>query len=138
MSKLTRVRDWRSRLTAAIEERRRQPYSDEYNCGIFIGDCIQAMTGVDVIKPFRGQFKTLVEAIVLLRRAGYADGCAFLADYFEEIPPAYARAGDLMAFPSEESGWAGGVVNGETVIVLGRDGVGNVHRTANARAFRIP
>lgn len=138
MGKLKRVRDWRSRLNDVVEKRRREPFSDENNCGVFIGDCIYAMTGVDVIKPFRGQYKTLAEAIILLREAGYADGCAFLAEHFDEIPPALARSGDLMAFPSEESGWAGGVVNGEKVTVLSRAGIGNADRTADARAFQIP
>lgn len=138
MSNPARVRDWRSRLNAMIEDRRRIPFSEENNCAVFLADCVQAMTGVDHAKPFRGQYKTLAQALVLLRRAGYADLCAFLSAHFDEIPPAMARAGDLMAFPSDETGWAGGVVNGETVTVLGREGIGSVHRVANARAFRIP
>jgi hypothetical protein len=138
VSNLKRVRDWRVRLSDAIEARRRIPFSEENNCGVFLFDCIAAMTGVDIFKPYRGQYKTIVEGIALLRRAGYADLCAFLAEHLEEIHPSQARSGDLMAFPSERTGWSGGVVNGERVTVLALEGLATVSRDIAARAFRVP
>lgn len=138
MTALRRVRDWRARLSDLIEDRRRIPYSEENNCGLFLADCIQAMTGVDLAAEFRGKFRSVAEAIILLRKAGYPDLCVFAAAHLDEIPPAMARAGDIMAFPSEQSGWAGGVVNGERVTVMGEAGLGTVSRIDAARAFRIP
>ena len=102
------MRDWRARLSAVIEVRRRVPFSDENNCGMFLADCVEAMTGVDLAAPYRGKFSTLAEAIEMLRADGYADLCAYLAAHFEEIHPAFARAGDLVAFVGDVTGWAGG------------------------------
>lgn len=135
---LKRVRDWRSRLSDVIEERRRVPFSEENNCALFLADCVAAMTGVDLAADYRGKFKSLAEAIILLRKSGYHDLCAFLEKHLDEIPPAMARAGDVMAFPTEQTGWAGGIVNGERVTVMGEAGLGTVSRDLAARAFRIP
>ena len=121
-----------------IEERRRVPFTEENNCALFMADCVAAMTGVDLAADYRGKFKSLAEAIILLRKAGYADLCEFLTQHLDEIPPALARAGDVMAFPTEQTGWAGGIVNGERVTVMSEAGLGTVSRDLAARAFRIP
>ena len=138
MTDLRRVRDWRRRLSDVIEERRRVPFTEENNCALFMADCVAAMTGVDLAADYRGKFKSLAEAIILLRKAGYADLCEFLTQHLDEIPPALARAGDVMAFPTEQTGWAGGIVNGERVTVMSEAGLGTVSRDLAARAFRIP
>lgn len=138
MTDLKRVSDWRTRLSSVVEERRRIPFSEENNCGLFLADCIAAMTGVDLAADYRGKFKSLAEGIILLRKAGYPDLCAFLAKHLDEIPPALARAGDVMAFPTQQTGWAGGIVNGERVTVMSEAGLATVSRDLAARAFRIP
>ena len=138
MTDLRRARDWRKRLSDVIEERRRVPFTEENNCALFMADCVAAMTGVDLAADYRGKFKSLAEAIILLRKAGYADLCEFLTQHLDEIPPALARAGDVMAFPTEQTGWAGGIVNGERVTVMSEAGLGTVSRDLAARAFRIP
>ena len=138
MTDLRRVRDWRRRLSDVIEERRRVPFTEENNCALFMADCVAAITGVDLAADYRGKFKSLAEAIILLRKAGYADLCEFLTQHLDEIPPALARAGDVMAFPTEQTGWAGGIVNGERVTVMSEAGLGTVSRDLAARAFRIP
>ncbi len=135
---LARVRDWRARLSDTIEARRRIPFSEENNCGLFLADCVAAMTGVDLAADYRGKFKSLAEGIILLRKAGYPDLCSFLTHHLEEIPPALARAGDVMAFPTEQTGWAGGIVNGERVTVMNEAGLGTVSREMATRAFRVP
>lgn len=138
MTEIKKVRDWRLRLSNVIEDQRRTPFTEENNCGLFLADCIAAMTGEDLAVNLRGKFKNRAEALVLLRRAGYPDLCAFLAGHLEEIHPSQARLGDVMAFPTDETGWAGGVVNGERVTVLGLAGLGTVSRDDAMRAFRIP
>jgi len=138
MTEIKRVRDWRSRLSAVIEARRRQPFTEENNCALFLADCVEAMTGVDLAADYRGKFRSLAEAIILLRKSGYPDLCAFLEKHLDEIPPAMARAGDVMAFPTEQTGWAGGIVCGERVTVLALSGLGTVSRDDAMRAFRIP
>lgn len=137
MTQLMRVRDWRGKLAAAIEARRRVPFSDEANCALFMADAVRAMTGVDLAASFRGQFKTIAEGEALLQQAGYADLAAYLAAHLIEIAPPFARAGDLMLIWLDGLGWAGGVVNGETVTVVGLKGLASVSRLDGKRAFKV-
>jgi hypothetical protein len=134
-----RHKDWRARLSASIETKRRMPFAFGQNdCALFVADSIEAVIGVDLAAPYRGRYASAEEALQLMRAAGYADLCALVAGHLDEIPPAFARAGDVMAFPSDETGWAIGVVNGERVTVLRPDGLGTLPRDKAARAFRCP
>lgn len=135
---MKRYPDWRSRLHDLIEERRRLPFSEKNNCGVFVFDCIQAMTGVDIFAKFRGKFESIAEGFVLLRRAGYEDLPAFFNAHFPEVHPSTARAGDVMLFHLGDLGWACGIANGERVTVMAREGLGTVARSQALKAFRIP
>jgi hypothetical protein len=142
--------DWRARLSAAIEEARRRPMEvhagdpsrtslvdgSHYHCGMFVADCILAMTGGDLAAGYRGM--TLREAYVTLQADGYADLPAFAAAHLEEIHPSRAVAGDVAMFPTEGTGWGAGIVNGERVTVLRLDELGTVSLDSAVRAFRVP
>lgn len=134
---MKRVKDWRDRLAKLIEARRRTPFSEQYNCAMFLADCVMEMTGEDLAAPYRDRFSTLAEGIALLQADGYADLCDFMKTNLEEIHPMMARAGDVMVFTSDLTGWAGGIVNGERVTVLTPRGLGNVSRDDAMRAFRV-
>lgn len=115
------------------------PFSYGQNdCALFVADCLEAVTGVDFAAPYRGLYHTAAAALRVLRDDGYSDLCALVAAHLEEIPPAMARAGDVMAFPAEETDWALGIVNGERVTVLHLNGLGTVARERAERAFRCP
>lgn len=135
---MKRLVDWRSRLSAVIEARRRQPYDERKNCAVFVVDCIEAMTGEDIGAPYRGRFETIEEIVTLIRADGYADMPDFIGNFLEEIQPVQARAGDVMLFAAERTGWAGGIVNGERVTVVSYRGLGTISRDRAVRAFRIP
>lgn len=54
---LTRREDWPSRLAAALEDARDRPFKwGEHDCGLFAGDCVLAMTGIDPVALYRGQY----------------------------------------------------------------------------------
>jgi hypothetical protein len=131
---IARLPDWRTRLSALIEERRRTPAAD---CGLFVADAVLAMTGVDLVKTYRGRYGSVAQGVALLAADGYADVCDFIGRHFAEIHPSRARAGDIMAFPSDGTGWALGIVNGERVTVLRGSGLGTVSRDLAARAFEV-
>jgi hypothetical protein len=134
-----RKADWRSRLSAVVEGKRRLALSFGTNdCALFAADCVEAMTGVDLAARFRGRYSSADEAIALLLAEGFTDLCEFVASCLEECAPSLARAGDVMAFQSSETGWALGIVNGERVTVLRHDGLGTVSREIAQRAFRVP
>lgn len=137
--RLKRVKDWRARLAAAIETRRREAFAwGRQDCGLLVADCLQAMTGIDIASPFRGRYGSAEEARAVLRAAGCRDAAAYVASLLEEIPPLRARAGDVAAFRLPEGGWSLGIVQGERVAVLRPDGLGTVPLTDAARAFRVP
>lgn len=133
---LKRLFDWNSRLTAAMEARRFQPYSESDHCGFFLADCVSAMTGVDLAASYRGKAKTIEEGMALLKADGYADMGDFLAKNLEEIHPSRARRGDIMLI-DVPGGEVGGVVNGERVTYVGLKGLGTASRMQATRAFRV-
>lgn len=140
MTAFRRLPDWRPRLFAAIEARRRVRVDD---CALFVADCIMAMTGHDLAATYRGRYGTLAQGVELLRADGHEDLCAFAAAHLPEVAPAFACAGDVMAFdasalPGSVTGWALGIVNGERVTVARGDGLGTLGRERAARAFRVP
>jgi len=108
------------------------------NCGLFVANCIRAMTGVDLAYRYRGRFSSLREGLALIREDGYDDLCDLLAARLEEIPAVKAVNGDVMAFSNNLTGWAIGICNGEMVTVLREDGLGVIRRSVAIRAFRVP
>lgn len=140
MLQLTRYADWRARLSACVEARRRAPFSwSDRNCGLFVADCILAMTGADPAAAFRGSFTTAIGARRALGRAGYPSLHDFAATLLPAAHPSAARVGDVMWFAGatgthQESV---GVVVGERVMVYRDDGLGSLPLTAGARAFLV-
>jgi len=132
---IRRLPDWRARLSAAIEEKRRASVPD---CGLFAADCVLAMTGDDLAERYRGRYASVAQGVELLRADGYADVCDFIGRHLSEIHPSRARAGDIMAFPNDATGWGLGVVNGERVTVPRGNGLGTVARDLATRAFEVP
>lgn len=54
---LPRREDWPSRLASALEAARDRPFKwGEHDCGLFAGDCVLAMTGIDPVALYRGQY----------------------------------------------------------------------------------
>ncbi len=113
------------------------PFSDQNNCAEFVSQAVIAMGGQDILASVRGKYRTVPEGLVLLRQQGHEDLCALLASFFEEIHPAFATAGDIMAFPDPAGGWSIGVVNGERVTVMAEAGLGTVARGDGKRAFKV-
>jgi hypothetical protein len=135
---MTRCTDWRSKLSAIVEERRRLPHVyGENDCLLFVADCVAAMTGLDIAAKLRGRYDSASSGLSLIHASGYSDLCALLGEFLEEIHPSLARAGDVMAFETPETGWALGMVNGERVTVLHPDGLGTLLRTQAQRAFKV-
>lgn len=129
--------DWRSRLVAAIEAHRHQPFAWGSNdCALFVADCIEAMTGADPAGAVRGRYDTEEGARAVLVALGHADVAALAAAALPEIPPGRARMGDVAIV--EAAGQVSlGIFNGATIMVLAPSGVGSLAFTAARRAFRV-
>jgi len=138
MSAIQRRPEWRVALHEVIETTRREPFRwGERDCALFVADCVQAMTGVDLGFGFRGAYDDAAGAVKAVRRAGFESLPAVAANFFEEIHPIRAGVGDIAAIETAE-GWSLGIYGGPRVTVLRPDGLGSIDRAMVTKAFRVP
>jgi hypothetical protein len=131
---ITKTRGWRGRLASSIQERRRKPFEWGVNdCGLFAADCVLAMTGVDLAEKLRGKYRTEEGAAKALRRIGLGSHVQLAEENFREIPPMEATLGDIAIIEKDSLG----IVNGETVAVYSKKGIGFVPMSRILRAFRV-
>ncbi|MFP1646540.1 DUF6950 family protein [Pontitalea aquivivens] len=131
-----RYPDWRTRLQAHLATAARKPFAyGTHDCALFAFGAVQAMTGLDMARGFRG-YRTLAGAMKRLRKAGLADQFALVGRHLPEIPVAYARVGDLAVVPGD-AGDAFGVVQGEYIHVLQEGGLALVPLLAATRAYEV-
>jgi hypothetical protein len=65
------VPDWPAALAALIERRRAEPFLwGQQDCVTFAADDVLALTGQDVLGELRGAWRSLDEAVAVLRREG--------------------------------------------------------------------
>jgi hypothetical protein len=128
--------DWQARLTDYVISVQGASFRPgRLDCALFAAGAVRAMTGRDHARGFRG-YRTLAGGARRLQARGFEDHVALVAARLEEVPPAFAQAGDLAVIPTGE-GPALGIVQGEQVYVMRPDGLGLVSRLDAARAFRV-
>lgn len=136
MKPLKRRPDWRGRLQVYLGTVAREPFAyGRHDCALFAAGAVEAMTGVDLARGFRG-YKTEKGGIKKLRAKGFADQFALLEASLREVHPAFAKVGDVAVVPSEE-GPALGIVQGEWIHVLRPEGIANVPLLSAIRAFEV-
>lgn len=132
-----RYNDWHLRLIEYLSDSARKPFQPGlHDCALFSAGAVASMTGVDHAADWRGRYTTLQGGARVLRKAGFADHIALAAAHLDEIAPAFAAPGDLAAIP-QEGAMVLGVVQGERVYVLTQNGLGLLHLSDAARAFRV-
>ena len=141
MQSLVRLKDWRSRFEAAIDEIKARPFEwYAHDCGPSLaGRLVQALTGVDLASPFIATpYQDEAGAIAVVRAAGFDSLGALVASILPEIHPSQAQIGDIAAIPYDGPlGHALGVVNGERIFVLRPQGLGTVSLLQATLAFRV-
>lgn len=134
---MPRHADWQIRLMQYLSEAARRPFAyGQHDCALFAADCVAAMTGLDIADDFRGRYRSATGGRRALRLAGYADHVALAAAHFAEIPVAMVVPGDIAVLPTDE-GPALGIVQGEAVYVVARDGLAAWPLLTASRAFRV-
>jgi hypothetical protein len=107
---LIRHLDWSSRLLRYITTATSKTFKwGEFDCALNAADSTLAITGVDLVPQFRGQYSNEEEAFELLRQHGYKNTFEFALDNYptkEGILNGFS--GDLGAFD----------YNGETIVGL--------------------
>lgn len=141
---LRRYSDWPARLHRYIASAQRVPFqAGVQDCGIFVADAIQVMTGADLIAEWRGKYRTLKGIQKRLLKAGFNDHVdLFAARLPEHDSPAFARAGDVAVFAPEATGELPmlGLYQGQFIYAVGDHGLALVARhgeRAVIRAFRV-
>lgn len=144
---MKRFDDWPERLAAVLQSARRQPFEwGEHDCAVFAAAAVHAMTGEDLLAPFRGAYSDADSARAALRAAGHHSLYHYLCHVFgQPVPRAFAGRGDL-ALDHGEDGPALGIVTGAQVVFVGearlagqalRQGLVEVPRTAVRHFFRV-
>lgn len=101
-----------------------------HDCAMFAARWVLAQTGRDLMLGIR--YRSLREGLELLRAAGFESHIEAAASQLEEVPPLMARRGDIAAVER-----CLGIITGERVALLERDGMATVPLTSATRAFRI-
>lgn len=132
-----RLVDWQPRLIAYLRESVLRPFEDGvHDCALFSAGGCEAMTGQDYAAPYRGRYTTVRGGLRILRRDGFRDHVALAAAHLPEQHISRAAPGDLAVIRSED-GDALGIVQGEGVYILSRDGLAVAPLMAAHTSFKI-
>lgn len=95
---MTRLPDWQRRLTEYLASVARAPFEPgRFDCALFAAGAVEAQTGTDLARAWRGRYDDLSGGLQTLVEAGFEDHLALVASLLPELPPAEARPGDIAA-----------------------------------------
>ena len=124
---------WRARLTNFLRENHQRPFeAGRWDCAIWAAGAVEAMTGEDLMRGFRG-YRTIAEGKRKLQAKGFEDHVAYVAAHLPEVPPAFAQPGDVAVIEGQSLG----IVQGANVYFFGVNGFGVLPFTVIERAFRV-
>lgn len=133
---MTRFPDWQNRLAAYVEAIRAVPFSYGYHdCALFAAGAVEAMTGEDLSKKWRG-YRSLDDGIAKLRKAGIRGQVDLAASLLPEVLPIAAMPGDVVSFDIP-GGEALGILQGRMFYAVTMTGLGLHSRSAVKRAFTV-
>jgi len=121
---MNREPDWPERLMAEIARHEGERFAwGRFDCALFACNVVNAMTGEDPAKEFRGRYRSERGARRALRVHGkgtlYATACHAFG---RPIPPALAQRGDVVYLDRRHGGPALGICTGGMAAFAG-DGV---------------
>ena len=152
-----RLHDWPSRLAATVKKAQGEPFAWGANdCCLFVCAAIEALTGADPGREFRGRYDSALGGAKLAREicgstgspppskssGGGADGVEALAVYmaerhgFLEVPVYAAQRGDF-GLLRQADGDLLGVCLGAEFAFVGEAGLGYRPTAAMARVWRV-
>lgn len=104
---LQRADDWEARFRRVIENYAAESFAwGRADCATFAADCVEAVTGRDVLGPIRGTYGTRLAARARMKARGWnsaadAAACVLGAMGAPEIPPRFASVGDIGVTPDD-------------------------------------
>jgi hypothetical protein len=117
----------------------------ENDCALFCADGIEAMTGVDIAKDFRGKYHDEASAFALIKTvtggetvADAAAWCAKKAGLDEWKRPLFARRGDLVVVNDTDRTISGLIhLSGRHVVAVGERGLKRLPLESIERAWHV-
>jgi hypothetical protein len=92
-----RLPDWEKRLNALVAETRRRPHAfGQWDCLLWSGAVVEAVTGQDHWRAHVGKYKSQVGAYRYLKKLGAKSPQEYLDSLFPVKPAAFAMRGDLV------------------------------------------
>lgn len=137
---LRRLDDWRARLAAEMDRQRRDPFAwGKHDCAIgFAAGIVEALTGVDMARGFRGKYASPRGALKLLKDEGAESLHAFVAARLPAVHPAFANVGDLGLVASDGPlGEALCMIDASGLVVMTEQGHGRRPRGDLITAFKV-
>ncbi|MEJ6397046.1 DUF6950 family protein [Yoonia sp. 208BN28-4] len=133
---MQRFPDWQARLKAYIKAQAGVPFQfGKLDGAMFAAGCIEAMTGVDLARGYRG-YRTAAGGIRKCRAKGH-DSLVGPFAHLPEIAPLAAQAGDLVVLDGPD-GLCMGVAQGAFIMGVDRQqGVGPLSNPVIVRAFKV-
>jgi hypothetical protein len=141
---MKRLEDWPERLHEMFMAHKDKPFEwGSHDCVLSVCAAIEAMTGVDPAKEFRGRYSTEIGAVRAIKGAGHpsfeAMVSAIAADHdMKEIGPKFAQRGDMVLIDVERAPVFGIVHhNGRDAICVAPDGLRRLPVLSARRAWRV-
>lgn len=136
MIELERVADWQTALSEYLINVRaaNDPFAyGSHDCCTFISGAVEAITGVDPMAEFRGQYDTELGSLRALKRIGKGDLPSTLSDKFPAKGRAALTRGDLVFFDG-----SAGVCFGSISWVVTQKGIGRIMtRDVDAQGWAV-
>lgn len=143
---MKRLPNWDSLLGTAVEKRLGDAFEwGKTDCVTTIADMILEYTGTDIIKDFRGTFKSEDEARAIF--AKYPEGMKGVFEEvlgnqlkLESVDPRSAHRGDIALIKNENDPliYGCGIFIGYGIIVRTKQKLATVRRLASSYAWHIP
>ena len=129
---------WEERLDAWVRKMHKMPFQwGVHDCGLSAATAVEAQIGIDFAADFRGRYDSLAGGMSLLAEAGFANHAELAAAHLPEIPPAFARIGDIAAVDFGAHGVTLMIVAGQRLIGPMEHMAGNLSRLMATRAFAV-
>jgi hypothetical protein len=135
LQRVARFPDWRARLESYLANQSGRVYRyGVYDCALFVCSAVEAMTGVDPGREFRGKYLSRETARQRLQEAG---GFAAVAQTYgmRQIDPKIALRGDVLQMKRFSLGLMS--LNGTHAIVMGEYGLITVPALPAIAAWRV-
>jgi len=133
---IKRLPGWEFALAACIESARNRTFRwGVFDCGLFVCECVDAITGVDMGEQFRG-YSTLLGAWRSIKGDMESTAVSVARAYgLREIPPMRASRGDVIYLNPGELAIVG--LDPKVAIGATSKGLAVIPRSRWVRAWRV-